>query len=603
MTAPATLREIIRSIPEQPGIYKYYNADQQIIYIGKARNLKKRVNSYFTKQKHENYKTKVLVNKIQHIEYTVVNSEIDALLLENNLVKEFQPRYNIMLRDDKSFPFIKITKERFPRVFSMRNPVKDGSEYYGPYISVRMMKVILELIKKLYHPRTCTYNLSEKNVDAGKYKVCLEYHLGNCLGPCENLQSEPDYDSQIQQIRNILRGNLKPVKDKLEEYMQEASEKLAFEEAAVFKTKLSYLEMFQSKSAIVNPKLSNIDIFSITDDQKKAYVNYLKLVNGMIVSSDTVELRKALDEGKQELLEKAIAYYRLRFNSSAKEIIIPFALDLKDENIKFTVPKSGDKHKLLQLSIKNVLTYKKEKRQRYERLNPELRVDRVMNTMMSDLNLKDQPRHIECFDNSNLQGTDPVAACVVFRNGKAFKKDYRHFNIKTVIGPDDFSSMKEVVKRRYSRLLKENKSLPNLIIVDGGKGQLSSSVETLKELEIYDKVAIIGIAKRLEEIYFPDDPIPLYIDKKSETLKIIQQLRDEAHRFGITHHRNRRSKRNSGSSLEQIEGIGPGTALTLLKHFRSVKKVRAASFIELSSLIGKSKAELVSSHFKTDEKN
>lgn len=601
MAASDKLREIIKNIPEQPGVYKYYNADSQIIYIGKARNLKKRVSSYFSKQKHENHKTKILVNKIQHIEYTVVNSEIDALLLENNLVKEFQPRYNIMLRDDKSFPFIKITKERFPRVFSMRNPVKDGSEYYGPYISVRMMKVILELIKKLYHPRTCTFNLSKKNVDAGKYKVCLEYHLGNCKGPCENLQSEEHYDSQIQQIRNILRGNLKPVKVKLEELMQEAAANLAFEEAEIYKNKLSYLEMFQSKSAIVNPRLSNIDIFSVADDEKKAFVNYLKLVNGMIVSSDTVEVRKALNEDKEEILEKAIGYFRHRFHSSAKEIIVPIELELEDESIKCTVPKSGDKLKLLQLSIKNSLTYKREKRQRYERINPDARVDRIMETMKTDLNLKTQPRHIECFDNSNLQGTDPVAACVVFRNGKPFKKDYRHFNIKTVEGPDDFASMKEVLGRRYRRLLDEKKGLPDLIIVDGGKGQLSSAVETLKELNIYDRVAIIGIAKRLEEIYYPDDPIPLYIDKKSETLKIIQRLRDEAHRFGITHHRNRRSKRNTGSSLEKIEGIGAGTAVKLLKHFKSVKKIKQAKLGELQALVGKSKADLVYKYYQNEE--
>lgn len=601
MSAPKPLSDIIRNIPEQPGIYKYFNADKQIIYIGKARNLKKRVSSYFTKQKHESNKTRILVNKIDHIEYTVVNSEIDALLLENNLVKEFQPRYNILLRDDKSFPFIKITKERFPRVFSMRNPVRDGSEYYGPYISVRTMKVILELIKKLYHPRTCTYNLSEKNVNAGKYKVCLEYHLGNCKGPCENLQTEDDYNEQIQQIRNILRGNLKPVRDKLEELMQEAAEKLEFEEAEVYKNKLSYLVKFQSRSAIVNPRLTNIDVFSIADDNKKAYVNYLKVVNGMIVSSDTIEIRKALDESKEEILEKAMAYFRNRYHSDAKEVIVPVPLDIEDHGIKFTVPKSGDKHKLLQLSIKNSLTYKKERRQRYENVNPGARVERIMETMKKDLNLKSQPRHIECFDNSNLQGTDPVAACVVFRDGKPAKRDYRHFNIKTVEGPDDFSSMKEVVGRRYRRLLNENKSLPDLIIVDGGKGQLSASVETLQELGIYDKVAIIGIAKRLEEIYFPDDPIPLYIDKKSETLKIIQKLRDEAHRFGITHHRNRRSKRNSGSLLERIDGIGPGTATKLLKHFKSVKKVREASEEEIAKVIGKSKAQIVLTHFKSEE--
>ena len=601
MPASPALQEVIRNIPEQPGIYKYFNADREIIYIGKARNLKKRVSSYFAKQKHENYKTKILVKKIQFIEYTVVNSEIDALLLENNLVKEFQPRYNIMLRDDKSFPFIKITKERFPRVFSMRNPFKDGSEYYGPYISVRMMKVILELIKKLYHPRTCTYNLSAKNVDAGKYKVCLEYHLGNCKGPCENLQTEEDYDAQIQQIRNILKGNLKPVKDKLEELMHEAAANLAFEEAEVYKNKLSYLEMFQSRSAIVNPKLSNIDIFSIADDQKKAYVNYLKLVNGMIVSSDTVEVRKALEEDKEEILEKSIAYFRNRYHSNASEVIVPFDIDIDDEKIKFTVPKVGDKKKLLNLSIKNSLTYKREKRQRYERLHPDARTDRIMETMQADLNLKTQPRHIECFDNSNLQGTDPVAACVVFRNGKPFKKDYRHFNIKTVVGPDDFSSMKEVVGRRYKRLVDEKKSLPDLIIVDGGKGQLSSAAQTLKDLGIYGKVAIIGIAKRLEEIYYPEDPIPLYIDKKSETLKIIQKLRDEAHRFGITHHRNKRSKRNSGSLLEKIDGIGSGTALKLLKQFKSVKKVKLASLQELSACIGPSKAKIVHEHFKNEK--
>lgn len=592
------LRDLIINLPHNPGVYKYYNAEGTIIYIGKARDLKKRVSSYFNKQAYENKKTRILVSKIEDIEYTVVDTEIDALLLENNLIKEFQPRYNIMLKDDKSFPFIRISKDRFPKVYSMRNPKQDGAEYYGPYTSVRAMKTVLDLVKRLYPIRNCNLNLSKKNIESGKFKVCLEYQIGNCKGPCEGLQSEEDYNDSIAQIRNILGGNLGEVETHLRRIMMEKAEKLQFEEAEKYKQKLQYLEKFQSRSTIVNKKIRNVDVFNLAMDIDRSFVNYLRVVNGMIISSDTIEIKGRMDEAKEEILESAIAEMRNKYFSNAEEVIIPFPIELESEHLNFTIPKIGDKKKLLELSKKNVLAYKHEKRKQYDKLNPENKVNRVMETMKTDLRLKEQPRHIECFDNSNLQGTNPVSACVVFKNGKPSKRDYRHFNIKTVEGPDDFASMKEVIGRRYGRLINEGQDLPNLIVVDGGKGQLSSAVEALKELDIYDKVPVVGIAKRLEEIYYPEDPVPLHIDKSSETLKVIQQMRDEAHRFGITHHRNKRSKEGLKSQLTSIPGVGEKTRLALLGHFRSVSKLKKASLEDIAKVVGKSKAKAIFEHLK-----
>lgn len=594
------LKKVLASVPEQPGVYKYFDDFDQLLYIGKAKNLKKRVSSYFTKH-HDHRKTRVLVSKIERIDVTVVDTEMDALLLENNLIKEFQPRYNVNLKDDKSFPFIRITKERFPRVFPVRNPVKDGSEYFGPYTSVRMMHVLLDFIRQIYPVRNCNLLLSEENIRAGKFRICLEYQIGNCTGPCENLETEDVYNERIEAIRNILRGNLTEVKDNLRKVMNKAAEELRFEQAHQFKEKLKLVENFQARSTIVNNRIHNVDVFSVAEEGNFAFVNFLKVANGMIIQTQTIEYRKKLDESPEELLELAIAEIRNRYHSTAKEIIVPFELELEEDEWVFTVPKAGDKKKLLDLSVKNALFYKREKLNQYEKLNPDLRTDRLMDRMQNDLRLKEQPRHIECFDNSNMQGSFPVSACVVFKNGKPAKKEYRHFNVQTVSGPNDFATMEEVITRRYSRLLAENEALPQLIVVDGGKGQLSSAAEALKKVGIYERLAVIGIAKRLEEIYYPEDPLPLYLDKSSETLKIIQQMRDEAHRFGITHHRKRRLKGSLKTELVDIEGVGDQTAADLLRVFRSVKKIRESSLEELSSVIGMHRAERVYAHFHQDE--
>lgn len=594
------LKTVLASMPEQPGVYKYFDHLGQLLYIGKAKNLKKRVSSYFNKH-HDHRKTRVLVGKIDRVDVTVVDSEIDALLLENNLIKEFQPRYNVNLKDDKSFPFIRITPERFPRVFPVRNPVKDGSEYFGPYTSVRMMNVLLDFIRQIYPVRNCTLLLSEENIRAGKFRICLEYQIGNCTGPCENLESEADYNERIEAIRNILRGNLSEVKEHLRRMMQFAAEHLRFEQAQQYKDKLSLVENFQARSTIVNNRIHNVDVFSVAEEGNFAFVNFLKVANGMIIQTQTIEYRKKLDESPVEILELAIAEIRNRYHSNAREIIVPFSPELEDTDLVFTIPKAGDKKKLLDLSLKNALLYKREKLNQYEKLNPDLRIDRLMEKMQGDLRLKEQPRHIECFDNSNMQGTFPVSACVVFRNGKPAKKDYRHFNVQTVRGPNDFATMEEVITRRYRRLLDENEPLPQLIVVDGGKGQLSSATEALKNLGIYDRLAVIGIAKRLEEIYYPEDPLPLYLDKSSETLKVIQQMRDEAHRFGITHHRNRRSKGALKTELLEIEGIGEQSAADLLKAFRSVKRIKTCSLEELSAVVGMNRAERVYEYFHTDQ--
>lgn len=585
-------------MPETPGVYRYFDKDNKLIYVGKAKSLKKRVSSYFTKNHHENRKTAVMVSKIVRIEFTLVDSEFDALLLENSLIKKHQPRFNINLRDDKTYPFICIKNERFPRIFPTRNPVKDGSDYFGPYASVRIMHTMLDLIKSLYPTRNCTYILNEANVAALKYKTCLEFQIGNCKGPCENLQSEADYNEGIKQVKNILRGNIDEVLDFLLKEMQDAATQLHFERAAVLKQKYSLLQNYQSKSTIVSKSIHNVDVFSIAYDDFYAFVNYFKVANGMIIQTHTVEIKKKLDETPAELLAYAIVEIRETFHSNSTEIIVPFEPDIEDERLHFSIPKAGEKKKLLDLSYKNAFYAKKEKLDQYDKLNPEVKTERLLTVMKNDLRLQELPYHIECFDNSNFQGKYPVSAMTVFKNGKPSKKDYRHFNVRTVEGPDDFATMREVIHRRYKRAVEEKQPLPQLIIIDGGKGQLSAAVESLKELGVYGKVTVVGIAKRLEELYFPDDELPLYLDKKSETLRVIQQIRDEAHRFGITHHRKRRDKGTLQSELDTIQGIGPSTIELLLKELKSVKKIKEAPLELLEQIVGKAKAVLIKDYFK-----
>ncbi len=591
---PDSLKEYYRKIPDLPGVYKYFDKQNTIIYVGKAKSLKKRVASYFNKQKHENRKTSVLVKKIALIDFTVVDTEMDALLLENSLIKEFQPKYNINLKDDKTYPYIRISKERFPKVYSVRRRIKDGSLYFGPYVSSGILRVILDLIKQLYPIRNCSLNLSQKNIDAKKFKICLEYQIGNCKGPCEDLQSEEEYNESIQQIKHLLTGHLGEVKRHLRDKMNQSAAEFRYEDAERYKNRLGLLENYKHKSTIVSHTIGNIEVFGISSTDKIAFVNYMRLSNGIIVSTKNLEVRKRLEESDAEILEYAIGELH---EAEYKEIVIPFDINLKLKEVEFTTPKAGDKRKVLDLSIKNALFFKREKLGHYDKLNPQHKTDRLMTQMKEDLKLKELPVHIECFDNSNLQGTHPVSACVVFRNGKPFKSDYRIFNVKTVVGPDDFATMKEALTRRYSRLLKENTPLPQLIIIDGGKGQLSSAVEALGEMELYGKIAIIGIAKRLEEIYYPGDPLPLYIDKKSETLKIIQQLRDEAHRYGITNHRNKRLKGALKTELTQILGIGKETSEMLLREFKGVGKIKKSSIDEMAKVIGQAKATLVYDYF------
>ena len=585
----------IKTLPTQPGVYQYYDKDGVILYIGKAKNLKKRVSSYFTKN-HEYGKTKVLVKKIATIEHIVVNTETDALLLENNLIKKYQPRYNVMLKDDKTYPWICVKKERFPRIFLTRKVIKDGSEYFGPYTSVRTVKALLDLIKELYLLRSCNYDLSEKNIENGKYKVCLDYHIGNCKGPCEAFQTEENYLEDIAAIRNIIKGNFKESIKAFHNLMMNYAEEMEFEEAQKIKEKIDLLSNYQAKSTVVNPSITNVDIFSITSDESYSYINFLKISNGAIIQSHTSEIKKKLNESDKHLLELAIVEIRQRFNSQSKEIYVPFEIDL-GENIKVTVPKLGDKKRIVDLSLRNAKYYRQERFKQIKIVDPDRHVNRVMAQMQKDLRLSKEPRHIECFDNSNIQGTNPVAACVVFKNGKPSKKEYRHFNIKTVEGPDDFASMEEVVFRRYKRLLEEGLQLPQLIVIDGGKGQLSSAIKSLDILGLRNTIAIIGIAKRLEEIYYPNDPVPLYLDKKSESLKIIQQLRNEAHRFGITHHRNKRSKSALTSELDQISGIGKQTVVSLLKKFKSAKRVSLATIKDIEKVVGKSRASKIYNHY------
>ena len=581
----------LKTLPDSPGVYQFYDADGKMLYVGKAKNLKKRVSSYFAKT-HDSGKTRVLVRKIRTIRHIVVPTESDALLLENNLIKEHQPRYNVLLRDDKTYPWLCIRNERFPRIFPTRKRIRDGSEYYGPYTQMRTVRTLLDLIKSVYPLRTCNFDLSEEKIRAGKYKRCLEYHLGNCLGPCEGLQDEDSYNRAIGDIREIVKGNFGSSLRYFRHRMHQLAGEMRFEEAQQMKEKIDILENYQAKSAVVHPGISDVDVFSIVSDPTHAYVNYMQIAHGLVVRSHTLEIKKKLEETDEELLSLAVVGLRERFESASREVYLPFPVPLPDE-IRVTVPKQGDKKKIISLSEHNARLYRQERFKQIRITDPDRHVRRLMEQMKKDLRLSVEPRHIECFDNSNIQGSNPVSACVVFREGKPAKKEYRHFNIRTVEGPDDFASMEEVVFRRYRRMLDQGEQLPQLIVIDGGKGQLSAALKSLDQLGLRGKIAIIGIAKRLEEIYFPEDPIPLYLDKKSESLRVIQQLRNEAHRFGITHHRNRRSKAAISSALEGIEGIGEQTARELLRRFKSVKRVREASLEALTEAIGPSKARKV----------
>lgn len=591
-------KDIYHTIPTEPGIYKYVDAEGTVLYVGKAKNIRKRISSYFGSKKHQAYKTKVLVKNADHLEFTVVETEQDALLLENTLIKKLQPRYNVMLKDGKSYTYICIKKERFPRVFFTRRVIKDGSTYLGPYTSKYRAKIILELIKKLFPLRTCSLDLKQANIEKGKFKVCLEYHIKNCKGPCVGYESEEKYNEKIKQVRNILRGNFKPVKDYLHEQMAQHIETLKFEEAQDIKEKLEAFNNYQSKSIVASSSISDVDVFNILKHENHAYVHYLKVINGALINSDTMELKMNLNEDEGELMAFAINEFRLKFNSISPEIILSEPYPIIEENVKITIPKIGDKKHLLELGEKNLKYFLLQKRKdEINKIKKQTSSERILKTLQSDLELEEIPYHIECFDNSNIQGTNPVASCVVFKNAKPSKKDYRKFNIKTVVGPDDFASMKEVVSRRYTRLKNENAPLPQLVIIDGGKGQLSAAYEILKALKLEEKIRLVGIAKRLEEIYFPTDPIPLYINKKSESLKLIQKLRNEAHRFAITFHRDQRSKNFIGSELNNIKGVGKKTTEKLLSHFGSVKRVQEANELDLIEVVGEKMAKLVYAHF------
>ncbi|MDP3912210.1 MAG: excinuclease ABC subunit UvrC [Bacteroidota bacterium] len=591
------IKSLVSVLPDQPGIYQYFDVSGKIIYVGKAKNLKKRVTSYFVKN-HQNRKTELLVRSISDIKHMVVETEQDALLLENNLIKKYQPRYNIRLKDDKTYPWIVIKNERFPRVFQTRNVIRDGSTYFGPYTSIFTVRMLLEFFRKTYKLRNCKLNLSEENIRLKKFKVCLEFHIGNCMGPCVGKLEHDQYMKSIDQIKEILKGNISGVIKYLKDLMNQFSSEYKFEEAALIKDKLDLLEKFQSKSTVASNSISDVDVFTIDQDEDFAYINYLKIIQGAIMQTYTLELKKVLDESPNELLELAIVDIRQKIFSNAKEILVPFKLDFELEGVKFQVPKQGDKKKLLDLSERNAKYYRIEKQKHMSMPKTERNAARILETMQKDLQLKSQPDHIECFDNSNLQGTNPVASCVVFRDTRPSKKDYRHYNVKTVVGPDDFASMEEIVFRRYRRLIDEEKSLPQLIVVDGGKGQLGAALNALEKLELRGKIAIIGIAKRLEEIYFPGDSVPLYLDKNSETLKIIQQLRDEAHRFGITFHRNKRSGEFIKSELENISGIGEKTITAVLKRFKSVENLKKQGYRVVADEIGDSKARIIFDFYK-----
>lgn len=591
------LHPIIQSLPNKPGVYQFFDKKGNIIYIGKAKNLKKRVSSYFNKN-HDSGKTRVLVRKIADIQTIIVDTEFDALLLENNLIKKYLPRYNVLLKDDKTYPWICIKNEAFPRVFMTRNLIKDGSEYFGPYAYVQVCYALLELIRELYPIRTCNYDLNRKNIESGKYSVCLEYHLGNCLGPCEDLQSEEDYLRNIQSIKQILRGNYNEVIRYMNEQMQEYAERLEFETAQLLKEKIELIQNYQKRSTVVSPTIGNVDVFTVISDESFGYINFLRVNNGAIIQAHTFEIKKKLDETHEEILEKTIVEIFDRFGQHSKEILLPFDLDIEIPNIKISVPQIGDKKRLIELSERNAKYYRLEQLKQIKITDPDRHVNRIMAQMKKDLRMPVEPRHIEGFDNSNTQGTNAVSACVVFKDGKPSKKDYRIFNIKTVEGPDDFASMEEVIYRRYKRILEEDGDLPQLILIDGGKGQLSSALKSIDALNLRGKITVISIAEKLEEIYFPGDSIPLYLDKTSETLKVLQRVRDEAHRFGISKHRNKRSKATFTSELEGIPGIGKKSIEELLKKFKSVKRIKSASFEEIEEVIGKSRANKLFEHFK-----
>jgi len=594
--------KLLPYLPQQPGVYQFIDDSEVTLYVGKAKNLKNRVSSYFTSGKNQAYKTRKMVQSANRVEFIIVDSEHDSLLLENTLIKKLQPKFNVMFRDDKSYAYICVKNERFPRVFFTRQRRKDGSLYYGPYTSKYKAKIVLDLIKQLFPLRTCKLNLSKKNIASGKFKVCLEYHIDNCMGPCEGLETEEDYNAKIDQVKNMLRGRFGSVKQHIRRQMQREAEKMNFEEAHKWKVRLEAFQDYQSRSTVVNPRIHDLDVYSIAEEESYAFVNYIKVVNGVMLNTYTLELKKNLNENTKDLLEMAILNIRDQFDDHAPEIVVPFAVDLAFENTEWTVPQRGDKRKLLELSEKNVLYFKQQKlQQRQARKNKASRAERILTTMKSDLQMNRLPTHIECFDNSNIQGHHPVASCVVFKNAKPSKKDYRRFHIKTVEGPNDFASMEEVVYRRYKRLKEEEQPLPQLVVIDGGKGQLGAAVKILRELGLIDQITVIGIAKRLEEIFFPGDPVPLYINKKSETLKVIQHLRNEAHRFAITFHRNLRSSNFTVSELAKIEGVGPKTQQKVLSHFGSVKKVASASVEEIKTLIGPALAKKIHAHFEEEE--
>ena len=598
MAASSQLQEQINRLPHRPGVYKYFD-DEGIIYVGKAIDLRKRVSSYFSKQDH-NKKTQQLVKNIKRLEFTIVDSESDAFLLENNLIKQHQPKYNILLKDGRTYPYLCLTNERFPRLIPTRQKINDGSRYYGPYATGTAMNVLLELIRALYPLRTCTFNLSPQNVAAGKFKVCLEYHLGNCKGPCEDKEDEATYNGYIAQIRQILNGDLRIPKQYFREQMSRAAQEMQYELAHQFKVKLDKLDAFQAKSTIVSDTLTNIDVFAIASNEKAAFISYMKVMNGSIILTQSLEVTKKLDEPDAEILAPLVMQLRQEFESEAREILSNVPLDLPLPGVTLSVPQIGDKRKLLELGLKNVLYVRKEKESMNER-SKDLNEVRIMETIKKDLRLTELPKHIECFDNSNFQGDNPVAAMVCFRNAKPSKKDYRHYHIKTVVGPNDFDSMYEVVSRRYRRLVDEGASLPQLIIVDGGKGQLSMAVKALKDLNLWGQIPVIGIAKRLEEIYVPNDPLPLYIDKKSESLRLFQRMRDEVHRFGITFHRSRRDAATLKTELTEVKGLGPVTADKLLSKFKSVKKIRELSENELVAEVGKAKTKVLQDYFAQTE--
>ncbi|HMU76757.1 MAG: excinuclease ABC subunit C [Bacteroidetes bacterium] len=595
------IKAILEGLPNEPGVYQFFDKNEKIIYVGKAKNLKKRVYSYFSKDIFESGKTAIMVRQISDLRFIITETELDALLLENNLIKKHQPRYNILLKDDKTYPWICIKNEPFPRIFYTRRKIRDGSQYFGPYASVKMINILLDMIHRLYKLRNCNLNLTPENIQNKKFRVCLEFHVGNCLGPCEGRQSAEDYQQGIDNIRHILKGNINQVIRILQDEMQTASQNLEFEKAQQIKSKLDTLEQFRSKSVIVSPVINNVDVVTIVSDENYGFANYMKVINGAILQSQTIELKKKLSETDTDLITFALTELRQRFESDATEILVNVMPDTYPADVEVSVPKIGEKKHLLSLSEKNARYYQLEKLAQYDKLNPEHKTDRLMEKMKADLRMMEQPRRIECFDNSNFQGTNAVAAMSVFINGKAAKKEYRHFNIKTVEGPDDFASMQEVIYRRYKRVLEEKQPLPQLIIIDGGKGQLNAALTGLEKLGLNKKIQTIGIAKKLEEIYYPGDSVPMYLDKKSETLKIIQQLRDEVHRFGITHHRNKRSRNFLQSEILQIPGIGNATFEKLIIQFKSVKKIKEATAAQIADVIGKQKAAIVVNYFNSEK--